>query len=67
MFHHLVHNWPGAEIHGTLKMCNLKKSMVGSIEGILSDFELSDEGYVLAWDYVISQFKKRRSIAKAFF
>ncbi len=34
-------------MHDTLKMYYLKKSLVRPIEGILSDFELSDEGYVL--------------------
>ncbi len=40
--------------------------MVGPIEDILSDFELSDEGYVLAWSYVICRFEKHRWIVKAF-
>lgn len=41
--------------------------MIDEAEGDLNDFELSDEGYILSWNYVISRFEKRRSIVKVFF
>ncbi|KAK7582689.1 hypothetical protein V9T40_014134 [Parthenolecanium corni] len=67
LFVNLIHNRPPNEMGNTLKLYYLKKSMVGEVEGLLTDFNLSDEGYVSAWDFVLFRFEKRRSIVKAFF
>ncbi|KAK7603948.1 hypothetical protein V9T40_004221 [Parthenolecanium corni] len=67
LFVNLIHNHPPNEMGNTLKLYYLKKSKVGEVEGLLTDFNLSDEGYVSAWDFVLFRFEKHRSIAKAFF
>ncbi|KAK7585901.1 hypothetical protein V9T40_000080 [Parthenolecanium corni] len=47
LFVNLIHNCPPNEMGNTLKLYYLKKSMVGEVEGLLTDFNLSNEGYEL--------------------
>ncbi|XP_065218644.1 uncharacterized protein LOC135844395 [Planococcus citri] len=65
LFENLVHNQ--SDLSNVQKLYYLKQSCIGDAKDLLRDFELEDELYVEAWNYMLSKFDNRRLVIRILF